>query len=421
MVIGFLTMVVLVGGFGTWAALANIAGAVIAPGRVEVDQNRQVVQHPDGGVVDQIFVKEGAEVKAGDVLLRLDATQLTTQLAIIEGQLFNLMARRGRLEAERDGRASIIFDPVLRQRARTSADVRSLMEGQTQLLLARAQTAMQARAQLEKRRQKTTRQTDGIVAQKKALSRQVRLIGAELADQTTLLNKGLAQASRVLALRREEAKLRGAIGALQAQHAQAEGRIAEINLELVQLQAARREEAISKLRDLQYHEMELQERRAALSERLRGLDVIAPVSGVVHRLQVFGPRSVLRAADPVLYLVPQDRPLVIAARLDPIHRDQVYAGQEVALRFSALNLRETPSLAGHISHVSADTFEDAKTGRSFYQARIRLSEAERDRLPHGVRLMPGMPVEAFIRTGARTPLTYLTQPLAGYFTKAFRE
>ncbi|MEO1138334.1 MAG: HlyD family type I secretion periplasmic adaptor subunit [Pseudomonadota bacterium] len=421
MIIGVLGLLILVGGFGTWAAITTISGAIIASGRIEVDQNRQVVQHPDGGVVAAIEVDEGDVIEAGDVMLRLDSTQLRSQLLITESQLFELMARRGRLEAERDEREIIEFAPLITASAVDSPAVTDLMNGQRRLLAARAESTEREISQLEKRRGQIANQIEGIAAQQTALDEQLALIGKELKDQQSLLDRGLAQATRVLALQREEARLLGQLGDLIAQTAQAEGRITEIDIEILKLGTQRREEAITTLRDLQYRELELLEERRALIERMSRLEITAPVSGVVYDLQVFALRSVIRPADPILYIVPQDRPLIINAQVEPIHIDKLFLGQDVTLRFSALDQRTTPELIGQVMQISADAFEDEGTRQSFYRAEIALSEGEQARLPQDVTLIPGMPVEAFIRTEDRTPLVYLTKPLTDYFAKAFRE
>lgn len=421
MIVGLVGLVLLVGGFGTWAALTEISGAIIASGRIEVDQNRQVVQHPDGGVVEAILVEEGDHVEAGEVLLRLDDTQLTSQLAITESQLFELMARRGRLEAERDSEPEIAFDPLLIEVAQNRADATDLMAGQKRLMQARAESVAREAEQLEKRRAQIANQIVGLEAQRTALGRQLELIERELADQQSLLDRGLAQATRVLSLQREQARLSGTMGDLAAQKAQAEGRSTEIDLEILKLGSQRREEAITQLRDLQYRELELREERRALIEQMSRLEIAAPVSGVVYGMQVFALRSVIRPADPVLFIVPQDRPLVINAQVPPIHIDKIHVGQDVTLRFSALDQRRTPELVGRVGLISADAFRDETTQKSYYRVEIILSEGEKAKLPDGVSLIPGMPVESFIRTADRTPLAYLVKPFADYFTKAFRE
>lgn len=421
MIVGVTGLIILVGGFGTWAAMTEISGAVIASGQIEVDQNRQVVQHPDGGVVASIEVDEGDTVDAGQVLLRLDATALRSQLAITENQLFELQARRGRLEAERDERDEITFPDLVRDVAARNTEVAELLDGQRRLLTARNETVASEISQLEKRRGQIGNQIEGIEAQQAAMDEQLALIEEELADQQSLLDRGLAQASRVLALQREQSRMLGQLGELAAQVAQSEGRITEIDIEVLKLGTRRREEAITTLRDLQFRELELLEERRALIERTSRLDITAPVSGVVYGLQVFALRSVIRPADPILYVVPQDRPLIINAQVEPTDIDKLFVGQEVTLRFSALDQRTTPELIGQVMQISADSFQDDNTRQSYYRAEIALSEGQRERLPEDVALIPGMPVETFIRTADRTPLAYLTKPLTDYFAKAFRE
>jgi len=417
--LGLLALVVLVGGFGGWSTFSSITGAVIASGRIEVDQNRQVVQHPDGGVVDAILVQEGQEVAAGDVMIRLDAENLRSELAVVEGQLLEVLARRGRMEAERDGAETLVFPDLLRETDNPVAS--ELMEGQRRLYAARIESEQSEREQLSRRREQIASQIDGIGAQRTALTEQLALIEEELVGQQSLLDRGLAQASRVLALQREMSNLSGRVGELTAEEAQAEGRITEIEIELLRLGSTRREEAITSLRDLQFNEIELSERRRALLSQLARLDIRAPVSGVVYGLSVFAPRSVIRPADPVLFIVPQDRPLVITTQVLPQDIDQITVGQEVALRFSAFDQRRTPELFGTVTQISADAFQDESSQVRYYRAEIALGEGEAERLPQSMVLIPGMPVEAFIATQERSPLEYFVKPLSDYFAKAFRE
>ena len=419
MLLGMLALLILVGGFGGWAVASRITGAVITHGRIEVDQNRQVVQHPDGGVVAEILVKEGDSVEANDILIRLDSEALHSELAVVEGQLLDVLARRARFEAERDDTDALVFDDLLLETANPVAQ--ELMTGQTNLFEARLDSTASEREQLNKRRDQISSQIEGIVAQQDALVQQLDLLNEELADQQTLLDRGLAQASRVLALQREAANLAGQDGELTAAIAQAEGRITEIDIEILRLTSARREEAITRLRDLQFNEIELSEQRRALLTRLERLDIRAPVAGVVYGMQVFAPRSVIRAADPVLYLVPQDRPLVITTQILPQDIDQIFVGQEVTLRFSAFDQRRTPELFGRVIQVSADAFQEQNSAVSYYRAEVALDEGEMDRLPEGTVLIPGMPVEAFVSTAERSPLDYLVKPMSDYFAKAFRE
>lgn len=419
MTIGLIAMLVLVGGFGTWAVMAQITGAVIASGQIEVDRNRQVIQHPDGGVVEAILVDEGDVVAAGDLLIQLDSNALKSELVIVEGQLFEIMARRGRLEAERDGADIITFPEELL--AFDRPEIESLIAGQERLFQARLESAAKTKEQLGQRRAQIVSQIAGIKAQQDALESQKTLIVQELADQQSLLDRGLAQASRVSALQREQADMLGRAGELAALEAQAAEQITEIEIEVLSLDTTRREEAITRLRDLQFNELELSERQRTLTEQLDRLDIRAPLSGIVYGLTVFAERSVIRAADPVMFLVPQDRPLVIAAQVQLTDVDQIYVGQEATMRFSAFDQRRTPELFGTVTLISADAFQDDTTAASFYRVELRLNEGEINRLPEDMTLIPGMPVESFVRTADRSPMDYLIKPLADYFAKAFRE
>ncbi len=420
-VIGLLALALLVGGFGTWSAFTQISGAIIASGQIEVDRNRQIVQHPDGGVVAEILVEESDTVEAGQTLVKLDPTLLQSDLTTVESQLFELMARRARLSAERDEAGEIAFDAELLEVAARRPEVAELVEGQKRLFEARISSNTQQIEQLRLRRQQIASQIGGILSQQEALETQLTLIGQELTSQQSLLDRGLAQASRVLALQREDARLQGTVGELTAGAAEAQERITEIELDILRLATTRREEAITQGRDLQFRELELAERRRSLRERLSRLDIRAPVGGIVYGMTVFAERSVVRPADPVLFIVPQDRPLVIAARVESNHIDQVYMGQEVVLRFSAFNTRTTPEFLGEVTQISADAFADEASQGSFYRVQVQLMDNELDKLPDNLVLIPGMPVEAYLRTEDRTPIGYLLRPFTDYFTKAFRE
>lgn len=420
LLVGGVALLVLLGGFGSWAVLAKIAGAVVVDGQVKVEQNRQVVQHPDGGLVETVLVVEGGAVTAGDVLLRLDPEMKRSELSIVENQLYEMMARRARLRAERDGDATVEFDAELVVLAADRLEIDELMTGQERLFVARAETLAEETDQLGKRRDQAGQQVRGIEAQSTALTEQIELIREELVNKQSLLDRGLSSASSVLSLRREASRLNGRIGELSAAKAETEGRMTEIDVQILNLHSQRREEAITELRDTTYRELEMAERRSALRAQLSRLEIRAPVSGVVYNLTVFGPGSVVRPAEAVLAIVPQDRPLVVSANVEPIDVDEVYPGQEVSLRFPSFSQRTTPELNGHITQVSADAFLEERTGLSFYRVEIVLDPDEIGRL-EGEAILPGMPVQAFARTRDRTPLSYLMSPLTSYFTKAFRE
>lgn len=419
--LGFLGLIILVGGFGYWSVTSNIAGAIIVSGEIEVDRNRQVVQHDTGGTVQEIFADEGDLVKAGDLLITLDPQQARSELTLIEGQLFELMARRGRLEAQRDESEKITFPPALVEAGASNLDAQELMDGQTNLFSARRDSIDREIDQLGKQRNQIEDQIAGIRAQEASLVAQLELIEPQLANQQSLLDKGLAQAASVLRLQREKAQLTGEVGRLIATRAQAEGRITEIEIIGLKLGTSGREEAITQLREIRYRELSLVEQRRALLAQIDRLDIRAPVSGIVYEMQVTTPRSVIRPADPLLFLVPQDRPLVIAAQVNPTNVDEISVGQEVNLRLSSLDQRTTPELKGQVIIISADALDDETTGARYFRAEIILSPGELERLPQGTQLVPGMPVDAFIKTGDRSPLTYLLKPVTDYFVKSWRE
>ena len=419
-IIGVLAILILVGGFGGWSVFTTIGGAIVAPGVIQVEQNRQVVQHPDGGVVAEIDVAEAQTVKAGDLLIRLDGAQMRSTLAIFEGQLFDSMARRSRLEAERDDKPAPVFTQELLDLAKTRPDVADQIDGQRRLFTARLETQQAQISQLNKRMDQIAAQVDGIKAQTAALTDQIGLITPAIADQQKLLDEGLTQSARLMDLKREAARLQGNMGELEGNEAQAEGRATEIQLQILQIQSARREDANTQLRDMGDKTLELAERRRALTEQVARLDIRAPVSGIVLGLQVTTPHAVIRAAEPILYIIPQDRPLIIVAQIPPIRVDEVQVGQAVRVVFSAFSARTTPQLNGRLMTISADAMSDQATKASFYRAEITLDPGEIDKLK-GQTLIPGMPVQAYIGTGDRSPIAYLLKPFADYFNMAFRE
>lgn len=419
--IGMIGILILFGGFGTWSVMSNITGAIVASGRIEVERNRQVVQHDTGGTIAEIHVHEGDLVKAGDLLLRLDPEQVQSELTLVEGQLFELMARRGRLQAQRDEKDTIEFPEDLVEVGAANADAQELMDGQQNLFFARRDSVAREIEQFGKQSNQIEDQIKGINAQEASLETQLGLIEQQLEGQQKLLDQGLAQIASVLGLQREMARLTGEIGQLIASRAEAEGRMTEIEIIELKLGTSGREEAISQLRETRFRELSLVEQRRALRATLERLNIRAPVSGIVYSLQVTTPRSVIRAADPLMFLVPQDRPLVIAAQVMPTNVDEISVGQEVNLRLSSLDQRTTPELKGLVMLISADALDDEATGGSYFRAEIILSPGEMERLPEGTQLLPGMPVDAFIKTGDRSPLTYLVKPVTDYFVKSWRE
>ncbi len=420
LLIGFVTLFVLIGGVGVWSVATQISGAVIASGHIQVESNRQIVQHPQGGVVGEILAKDGDLVSAGDVVIRLDGTLLQSELAIIEGQLFEILAREARLQAERDGADTLSPSELLLTTIAENPQVQALLDGQQRLFKARKDTLAREESLLTEQIGQIQDQIAGTEAQLAAYSEQQKLIAKELADSQILFDQGLALASRMSALQREDARLRGEIGKLTATIAQLRGQISGINIEILKLTSTRQEEAIASLRDLEHTRIELSQRRLSTLETLSRLEVRAPVSGIIYGTRVFALKSVIQAAEPIMYVIPQDQVLLVNARIEAIHIDQVHPGQDVTLRFVAFDQRNTPEISGRVSKLSADVFTDEATGANYYQAELLPIEGETTKLGDQV-LLPGMPVEAFIQTEARTPLSYLAKPFTDYFKKAFRE
>ncbi len=418
--IGATAIIVMLGVLGVWSVKTQIAGAVVASGVIEVESERQVIQHPDGGVVGAIFARDGDLVAAGDVLVRFDDTFLKNELVIVEGQLLEIFARMARFEAERDDTENVTFDSPPDLMLVPDDKITEQLEGQKRLFEARRISLAQNARQISEQKTQVAQQIEGVEAQRRALDRQLKLIEQELADVQNLFDQGLTKASRLLELQRAQARLEGEIGSLTARVAEARAQISGLEIQRLALFDQRREEAISRLRDLGYNELELVEKRLGLIERLSRLDVRAPVAGITFGSSVFAEQSVVRAADPMMYIVPGDQPLHVSARISPTDIEQVYTGQDVSLMFTTFNRRTTPEVAGKVVRVAADAARDEATGATFYEAILMPDAAALEALEN-VSLVPGMPAEAFLKTENRTPLSYLTQPLTVYFQRAFRE
>ena len=417
---GFSTLLALLGLGGAWSVLTTLSGAIIAQGQIEVSQSRQVVQHPDGGVVREILVQEGASVKAGDVLMRLDGSELGSELTIVTNQIAEHQALRARLEAQRVQSDEIRFPEELERASHDQLEVAEILTGQQRLFQSQREMIVQAKSQRQTRINQIMNQIDGFQAQMQAVETQVRLTQLDLSTQRDLLAKGLSQAARVSALERELAQLSGRLGELVSAIAEANGRITEIEIEITALVTQQVEMAETNLRDVVARERELLERRRALEDRISRLEIQAPASGLVLGLQVTTPQSVIRPADAFMYIVPQDRPLLVAAKVPVTHVDEVRPGQNVRLVFSSLPVGETPEVEGEVTLVSADALSDERTGMNYFRAEIAMDAQMLEQLGE-VAVVPGMPVDAFIRTDDRTPLSYLLKPFTDYFRNAFRE
>ncbi|WP_120499338.1 HlyD family type I secretion periplasmic adaptor subunit [Roseovarius sp. EL26] len=420
LVAGTIALIALIGGLGLWSIKARLSGAVVSQGMIEVETNRQVVQHPDGGVVGAILIDESDTVRKGDILIRLDGRQLRSELAIVNGQLHEIATRKARLQAERDAVPDIQFSAKLLELAGRSEEIAGMVQGEQTLFEARQQSLQQEARLLNEQNNQIDKRIEGIHAQLEALQVQVELVQTELDSQKELLKNQLARASRVNELKREHADLMGQVGRLEAETAELRGQAASNDIALLQLDTRRREEAVTTLRDLQFREIELVERRLDLEDTLSRLDIRAPMDGVIYSLQVFAEQSVVRAAEPLLYIIPQDQDLIVSTRVEAVDVTNVYVGQEASLRFPGLDQSEVPELRGAVTRVSADVVQDETTGQNYYNAEIMPFEEELAKLGDE-KLLPGMPVDTFIQTSERSALAYLMEPMTGFFSRAFRE
>ncbi len=409
----------LVFGVGGWAATAQLAGAVIAPGTIVVDTNVKKVQHPTGGIVSELLVHEGSVVEAGQVVVRLDETVTRANLAVVRKSLDELTARLSRLEAERDGSETVDFPDDLLARV-DNPDVGRAVNGERTLFELRRTSRAGQKSQLRERIGQLTEEIQGMTLQIAAKRRERELIGNELDGVRDLYRKNLVTVQRVTALERDAVRIDGEHGQLSAARAQAKGRISEIELQILQVDQELRSEVARELRDIQSKMVELVERRVAAEDQLKRVEIRSPQTGRVHQLAVHTVGGVVSPGEPLMLVVPKSDELTIEARVAPQDIDQVRLGQSAVLRLSAFNQRTTPEIFGEVSRISADISTDARTGLSHYTIRIGLPSEEIAKL-NGLTLTPGMPVEAFVRTGDRTALTYFTKPLMDQVNRAFRE
>ncbi|MEM1189336.1 MAG: HlyD family type I secretion periplasmic adaptor subunit [Pseudomonadota bacterium] len=409
------------GGLALWSITAPIDGAVLASGQVVVETNRKAVQHLEGGVIGEILVREGDAVRQGETVARLDDTVQRANVALIEGQLTELYARRARLEAERD-EGEDLAQPRGIATVMSSSAFAEKLKGQRTLLVARQQTRQKQLALLEEGIVQQNERIAGLNARISSLQEQIRLFREELSGALELREKGYVPATRVRELERDTKALEGDRSALEASVAEARSRIAEARLEVERLFDAGREEAISELRDLDVSIAELEERRITAMDALERTAIKAPQSGRVLGLAVHTIGGVVPPGAPLMEIVPGDDHLLVAARVAPKDVDKVRDGQETLVRFSALGTRVTPETSGAVRSVSADSMTDEVTGVPFYLVMIDIPGGEELQSLLGEQtLVPGMPVETFIRTGSRPAISYLLRPLTDSLARSMRE
>jgi membrane fusion protein, type I secretion system len=419
LVAGVAAAALLAGGVGGWAATTELAGAVIAPGLLVVESNVKKVQHLTGGIVGELRVREGDRVRAGDVVVRLGDTQTRASLAIVTKGLDEMRARQARLEAERDGAVEPNFRDDLLSRE-GDKEVARVLAGERKLFELRQSARAGQKAQLKERIAQLKEEIQGLTGQTAAKKREIELIAKELEGVRELWKKNLVAIQRVTELERTAARLEGERGELIARQAQAKGKISETELQILQVEQDLRSEVAKELRDIQAKTAEFEERKVAAEDLLKRIDLRAPQDGQVHQLGVHTLGGVIGEGETVMLIVPEADALKIEARIAPQDIDQIRLEQKALLRFSAFNQRTTPELAGEVSRISADLTQDQKTGVAYYTVRVDVPDAELAKLG-GLKLVPGMPVEAFIQTGERTVLSYLLKPLGDHVAKAFRE
>jgi len=421
LVAGIAIVIFVTFGLGGWAITTELSGAVIAEGVVVVDSSVKKVQHPTGGIVGELRVRDGDRVKVGDILVRLDETQTRAMVAIVTKGVDDLMARQARLEAERDNARQVTFPAILLDRARDpDSDAARAIAAERSLFELRRDAREGQKSQLRERIAQLREEIQGYIGQSAAKKREVDLIRQELDGVRSLFQKNLVPMSRLTALERDAARLEGERSQLSGTTAQARGKVAEIELQIIQVDQDLRSEVGKDLVDVRSKIAELAERKIAAEDQLKRIDIRAPQSGLVHQLAIHTVGGVITAGEPIMLIVPDADTLTVEVKIAPQDINQLFVGQAATLRFSSFNQRTTPEIEGEVSLISPDLTQDQRTGISYYTARIMLKPEELARLG-SVKLVPGMPVDAFIQTGRRTALSYLIKPLRDQAAKAFKE
>jgi len=411
--------VALVGGVGGWAATTTLSNAVVGEGTVIIDDNVKKVQHLTGGIVSELLVKEGTHAKAGDVLLRLDGTALKANLGIMNSTLTQLYTRRARLQAERAGLSSLTIDDI----AASGVDVKTsklLVEGELQLFQTRRSALAGMKKQLEERKGQLAEEIEGHTIQLKAIEDATKLIDEEYQAINSLYEKQIVTMQRVNSLKRQRVELDGNRGQRMAARAQAEGRINEINLQILQLDEDRRSENAKDLTEVEANVAEMEERRVAVLDQLKRLDVRAPMDGRIYQLAVHTVGGVVNPGEALMLLAPDTRSLTVEAKIATRNIDQITPGQKVDVRFSAFDQRTTPEVEGEIVSISPDIVVDQRSGISFYPVRVKPSPESLAGLKN-LALYPGMPAEVFIKVADRSVVSYFMKPLTDQISYTFRE
>jgi HlyD family secretion protein len=365
-------MGLLVFGGGLWAGTASLAGAVLATGTVVVDSNVKRVQHASGGTVGAIFVEDGDRVEQGALLIRLDETMVRASLQIVTKQLDEIAVRKTRLAAERDGANALVLPAGLEPR-QGEAEIAALLAAERNLFASRHEARLGQKGQLRQRIAQLKQEGDGLAAQQWAKGRELDLVGKELDGAESLYGRKLMPITKLTALQRDAARLEGERGQLTSRQAQTMGRIAEIELQIIQIDQDLRAEVMKELREVTAKEAELVERRIAAEDQLRHIDIRAPQAGLVHQLAVHTVGGVIGQGETLMMIVPENDALVVEARIAPQDIDHVRAGQPAFIRLTAFDQHTTPEFEARVSRVAADLTREKETGTTYYVARLVLT------------------------------------------------
>lgn len=419
LLLSLLGAALLLGGFGGWASTTELAGAVVASGSLVVRSSVKKVQHPTGGVVGELRVHEGELVAAGDVLIRLDETVTRANLAAVENSLIELYARQARLIAERDA-AETVEQPFALRGFSDAARAAEVLAGERRLFELRQTARAGQKAQLREKIGQIAEQIQGLTEQIAGKKLEIELINRELVGVRELWAKNLIPIQRVTALERDAARIKGEHGQLLASTAEAKGKTSEIGLQIIQVDQDLRSEVAKELRETEGKVGELVEKRVSAQDQLNRIDIRAPQSGMVHQLSVHTIGGVISPGEQLMLIVPQADVLVVEAKIAPKDIDEIRLQQSAILRFTAFNQRTTPEVHGTVTLVGADEITEDKSGKSYFKVQITPSSDELVRLKQE-KLVPGMPVEAFVQTTSRTALSYFAKPITDQVARAFRE
>ncbi|MBU4567961.1 MAG: HlyD family type I secretion periplasmic adaptor subunit [Alphaproteobacteria bacterium] len=406
------------GGLVFWSVFAPFEGAVLTSGQIAVESNQQAVQHLEGGIVRDIYVRESDQVTEGQKLLSLDATSTDASLQGLEARLVGLLGTEARLVAERDGTGTLVLRPGFEDLAKRP-DVLSTLASQKSLMSTRGSNLGTQDRILRQRIEQLNTRITGMQNEITAKDDQIALVEDEISRFETLMERGQAVITRVLALKRDRARLQGERDALTSDIAATRVQIGEARSEIARLDQDNTETVLTELRDVQTQINELAEERRALLDRSGRLDITAPRAGRVLGIRAHTVGGVIRPSEPIMYIVPENDRLVAKVRISPMDIDKISIDQPAVLRFSAFNKDETPHFTGTVISVSADAIVDEATGHSYYEATVEIPD---DALAASTfQLLPGMPVEASLRTESRNVLSYLIKPLTDSVSRTFRE